>query len=52
MMKSVQVDKGAIKFVLSGADIMCRGLTSPGGRLPEGLQAGEPVVGVMVVAHR
>ena len=43
MMKSVQVDKGAIKFVLSGANIMCRGLTSPGGRLPEGLQAGEPV---------
>lgn len=52
MMKSVQVDKGAIKFVLSGANIMCRGLTSPGGRLPEGLQAGEPVVGVLVVAHR
>ena len=51
MMKSVQVDKGAIKFVLSGANIMCRGLTSPGGRLPEGLQAGEPVVGVVVVAH-
>ena len=43
MMKSVQVDKGAIKFVLSGANIMCRGLTSPGGRLPEGLEAGEPV---------
>lgn len=42
-MKSVQVDKGAIKFVLSGANIMCRGLTSPGGRLPEGLEAGEPV---------
>ena len=43
MMKSVQVDKGAIKFVLSGANIMCRGLTSPGGRLPDGLEAGEPV---------
>uniref|UniRef100_A0A8B9XAT7 Pre-PUA domain-containing protein n=1 Tax=Bos mutus grunniens TaxID=30521 RepID=A0A8B9XAT7_BOSMU len=26
-----QVDKGAIKFVLSGANIMCPGLTSPGG---------------------
>ncbi|XP_065201224.1 malignant T-cell-amplified sequence 1 homolog [Planococcus citri] len=25
-----QVDKGAIKFVLSGANIMCPGLTSPG----------------------
>ena len=44
MMKSVQVDKGAIKFVLSGANIMCRGLTSPGGKLPEGLEKGEPVV--------
>ncbi|XDA82305.1 hypothetical protein R6Z07F_012224 [Ovis aries] len=28
-----QVDKGAIKFVLSGANIMCPGLTSPGARL-------------------
>ena len=31
----VQVDKGAIKFVLSGAHIMCPGLTSPGAKLPE-----------------
>lgn len=45
MMKSVQVDKGAIKFVLGGANIMCRGITSPGGRLPDGLEKGEPVVG-------
>ncbi|GAB5584871.1 malignant T-cell-amplified sequence 1 isoform X2 [Prionailurus iriomotensis] len=28
-----QVDKGAIKFVLSGANIMCPGLTSPGAQL-------------------
>ena len=28
-----QVDKGAIKFVLSGANIMCPGLTSPGGKM-------------------
>ena len=49
MMKSVQVDKGAIKFVLSGANIMCRGLTSPGGRLPEGLAKGEPVGRVRVL---
>ncbi|RKP06091.1 PUA-like domain-containing protein, partial [Thamnocephalis sphaerospora] len=37
---TVQVDRGAIKFVLSGANIMCPGLTSPGARmdteLPEG----------------
>ena len=32
-MKSIQVDKGAIKFVLNGADIMCQGLTSPGGQI-------------------
>lgn len=25
-----QVDKGAIRFLLSGANIMCPGLTSPG----------------------
>lgn len=29
----MQVDKGAIKFVLSGANIMCPGLTSPGARM-------------------
>merc|ERR1712226_160893 len=28
-----QVDKGAIRFVLSGANIMCPGLTSPGASL-------------------
>ncbi|ODQ79826.1 hypothetical protein BABINDRAFT_166927 [Babjeviella inositovora NRRL Y-12698] len=31
----VQVDRGAIKFVLSGANIMCPGLTSKGAQLPE-----------------
>ncbi len=30
-----QVDKGAIRFVLSGANIMCPGLTSPGGKMVE-----------------
>ncbi len=30
MMKKLRADKGAIKFVLSGAHIMCPGLTSPG----------------------
>lgn len=29
----LQVDKGAIKFVLSGANIMCPGLTSPGAKM-------------------
>eukprot|EP00440_Ansanella_granifera_P018220 gb/GFBE01019786.1/.p1 GENE.gb/GFBE01019786.1/~~gb/GFBE01019786.1/.p1 ORF type:complete len:181 (+),score=43.95 gb/GFBE01019786.1/:1-543(+) len=39
MMPKMQVDKGAIKFVLRGASIMCPGLTSPGGCMedvPEG----------------
>lgn len=31
----VQVDRGAIKFVLSGANVMCPGLTSSGAKLPE-----------------
>ncbi len=44
MMKRMQVDKGAIKFILSGANIMCRGFTSPGGCLPiEPMEEGEPV---------
>ena len=35
----MQADKGAIKFIMDGANIMCRGLTSPGGEMddvPEG----------------
>lgn len=32
---TVQVDRGAIKFVLAGSNIMCPGLTSPGAKLPE-----------------
>ncbi|XWW96086.1 hypothetical protein V2A60_004056 [Cordyceps javanica] len=31
---SVRIDRGAIRFVLSGATLMAPGLTSPGGRLP------------------
>ena len=53
----VTVDKGAIPFVLGGANIMCPGLTNPGGVMPEdgleqdtqgfdkpGLEAGRGVV--------
>eukprot|EP00927_Polykrikos_kofoidii_P067483 TRINITY_DN62973_c0_g1_i1.p1 TRINITY_DN62973_c0_g1~~TRINITY_DN62973_c0_g1_i1.p1 ORF type:complete len:181 (+),score=29.53 TRINITY_DN62973_c0_g1_i1:118-660(+) len=39
MMPIMRVDKGAIKFVLRGASVMCPGLTSKGGRMedcPEG----------------
>ncbi|EEU36488.1 uncharacterized protein NECHADRAFT_81285 [Fusarium vanettenii 77-13-4] len=31
---SIRIDRGAIRFVLSGATLMAPGLTSPGGRLP------------------
>ena len=31
----VQVDRGAIKFVLSGANVMCPGLTSKGANMEE-----------------
>lgn len=39
----VQADKGAIKFILQGADVMAPGLTSTGGRLPDGLSKGDLV---------
>ncbi|KAK8192936.1 hypothetical protein HDK77DRAFT_178675 [Phyllosticta capitalensis] len=32
--KRMRIDRGAIRFVLSGASLMAPGLTSPGGRLP------------------
>lgn len=40
---TVQVDRGAIKFVLGGANIMCPGLTSKGASLPEEVD-GKPLV--------
>ncbi|KAK2169173.1 hypothetical protein LSH36_12g28014 [Paralvinella palmiformis] len=33
MLPHMQVDKGAIRFVLSGANVMCPGLTSPGAKM-------------------
>ncbi|KAG7092410.1 hypothetical protein E1B28_008767 [Marasmius oreades] len=42
----VKVDRGAIRFLLAGAHMMCPGLTSKGGYLPpkeEALPAGAPV---------
>lgn len=33
MCPRMQVDKGAIRFILSGANIMCPGLTSPGAKM-------------------
>ena len=43
-MKKLQVDRGAIKFVLAGANIMCPGLTSPGGVLDDEVAEETPVV--------
>jgi len=46
LLPRLQVDRGAIKHVLRGADIMCPGLTSPGGRL-EGQYERGTVVAIM-----
>jgi PUA domain protein len=43
MMPRMQADKGAIRYVLGGANIMCPGFTSAGGSIPEELAAGQPV---------
>lgn len=43
---TMQVDRGAIKFVLSGANIMCPGLTSPGGKVPDEIES-DKVVTIM-----
>jgi hypothetical protein len=44
IMVTVQADKGAIPFLLKGADCMAPGLTSAGGMLPDGLAENTPVV--------
>jgi PUA domain protein len=46
MLPQLQVDRGAIKFVLSGANIMCPGLTSKGARMNLDLEAGS-IVAIM-----
>lgn len=43
ILPTVTVDRGAIRFVLKGADIMCPGLTSAGGKITPELQADTPV---------
>lgn len=35
MMPKMQIDRGAVKFVLRGSNVMCQGLTSPGGRMED-----------------
>ncbi|KAL1934280.1 hypothetical protein VTP01DRAFT_6462 [Rhizomucor pusillus] len=46
LLPKIQVDRGAIKFVLSGANIMCPGLTSKGARMDVDLPA-ETMVAIM-----
>lgn len=43
---TIRIDRGAIRFVLSGATLMAPGLTSKGGRLPaDGSPSGPPPEG-------
>eukprot|EP01083_Nonionella_stella_P060060 157051_1 len=39
LLPHVQVDKGAIRFVMKGSHIMCPGLTSPGAKMEVDLEA-------------
>jgi len=43
IMPKLRVDTGAIKFVLSGANIMCPGLTSPGATIHDEVDKETPV---------
>eukprot|EP00163_Fabomonas_tropica_P031512 TRINITY_DN7520_c0_g2_i12.p1 TRINITY_DN7520_c0_g2~~TRINITY_DN7520_c0_g2_i12.p1 ORF type:complete len:109 (+),score=35.54 TRINITY_DN7520_c0_g2_i12:303-629(+) len=43
LLPHLRVDRGAIKFVLSGANIMCPGLTSPGAGPNDDVEEGTPV---------
>ncbi|WVO23519.1 uncharacterized protein IAS62_004874 [Cryptococcus decagattii] len=44
MLPHVQIDRGAIKFLLAGANMMAPGLLSAGGKLPDGLEKDTIVV--------
>ena len=48
LLPQLQVDKGAIKFVLSGANIMCPGLTSPGARMDVSVPGDTVIVSLSV----
>ncbi|KAL2832075.1 P-loop containing nucleoside triphosphate hydrolase protein [Aspergillus cavernicola] len=51
ILPTIQIDRGAIRFVLSGATLMAPGLTSPGGRLPDAENALEEGTVVAVKAE-
>jgi predicted RNA-binding protein (TIGR00451 family) len=44
MMPRLRVDKGAIRFVFAGANIMCPGLTSKGATMHDEVDEDTPVV--------
>lgn len=46
MLPKMQVDRGAVKFIMSGAHIMCPGLTSPGASMED--VPANTIVAVMV----
>ncbi len=46
-----QVDKGAVKFVLGGANVFCGGLISGGAKMDVELRPGQPVI-IMVEGSR
>ncbi|WFD38243.1 translation machinery-associated protein 20 [Malassezia japonica] len=48
----IQVDRGAIKFLLSGANVMSPGLTSAGGHLPDASNGEKPLAKGTPVAIR
>jgi PUA domain protein len=53
-MTAVTVDKGAIPFLLGGANIMCPGLTNPGSHMPEDTEEGPGVdkgAGIVIFAE-
>jgi PUA domain protein len=43
MLPRMQVDRGAVKFIMSGAHIMCPGLTSEGGKMDMNVEKEKPV---------
>jgi malignant T-cell-amplified sequence len=45
--KNFQVDIGGCRYVISGANVMCQGVTSPGGKVAEDAEE-EDVVGIYV----
>ncbi|KAK3324100.1 hypothetical protein B0T19DRAFT_221803 [Cercophora scortea] len=49
---TIRIDRGAIRFVLSGATLMAPGLTSPGGRLPKPVSIGGGAAGVKKVEKK